>query len=346
VERVLVAGDTKGSVLFDGGRQIDLRVVPAKSFGAALCYFTGSKDHNVKLREIAKKNGMKINEYGIFRGDEWIAGKTEKDMYAALDLPWIHPEMRENRGEIELARNGELPDLLKEKDIRGDLHVHTNWSNGADDVITMAQAARDRKLKYIAITDHSEAAAYANGMSYERWKEQRAAVEEARKAAEGITILHGIEVDIISGGEIDFPARAMDEPDWVVAAIHTGFRDNVTERVVKAMENPHVDAIAHPTGRLIGRREGYEGYDLDAVIEKAVETGTALELNASPERLDLSAEHARRAAGKGARIVISSGAHDADSLADLDLGVRVARRGWLTKKNILNAGPVSKIRKR
>ncbi len=346
VEHVLAAGDTKGSVLFDGGRQVDLRVVPLKSLGAALCYFTGSKDHNVKLREIAKKRGLKVNEYGVFRGDEWIAGKAEKDVYAALDLPWIHPEMRENRGEIELARDGKLPDAVMERDIRGDLHVHTNWSNGTGDVVAMTRAARDRKLKYLAITDHSEAATYANGMSYERWKEQRAAVEAARKAVPGITILHGVEVDITADGDIDFPAEARGEPDWVVAGIHSGFRDNVTERVLKAMADPQVDAIAHPTGRLIGRREEYEGYDLDAVIEKAAETGTALELNASPERLDLSAEHARRAVGRGVRVVINSGAHDADALADLDLGVRVARRGWLTKNDIVNAGPVSRIRNR
>jgi DNA polymerase (family 10) len=345
VERVLAAGDTKGSVLFTGGRQVDLRVVPAKSFGAALCYFTGSKDHNVKLREIAKKKGLKVNEYGVFRGETSIAGKTEREVYEALDLPWIPPEMRENRGEIEAAREGRLPDVVKEKDIRGDLHVHTNWSNGSADIAAMAHVARERGYKYVAVTDHSEAATYANGLSYERWKEQAKAIAAARESVDGITILHGTEADITEDGGIDLPAEAHERPDWIVAGIHSGFRKKATERVLRAMENPHVDAIAHPTGRLIGRRAEYEAYDLDAVIDKAAETGTALELNASPDRLDLSAEHARRAAGKGVRVVINSGAHDPAALGDVDLGVRVARRGWLTKKDVLNAGPVSRIRK-
>ena len=345
VERVLAAGDTKGSVLFEGGRQVDLRVVPLKSLGAALCYFTGSKEHNVKLREIAKKKGLKVNEYGVFRGETSVAGKIEKDVYAALDLPWIPPEMRENRGEIEAARDGSLPDVLKPKDIRGDLHLHTTWSDGTADVTAMAQAARARGYKYIAVTDHSVSATYANGLSYERWREQAEEIEKARKKVEGITVLHGMEVDITAHGGVDLPPEAQDKLDWIIAGIHSGFRDNVTDRVLKVMDNPHVDAIAHPTGRLIGRRPEYEGYDLEAVMDKAATTGTALELNASPERLDLSAEHARRAAEKGVRLVVNSDAHRSEALAEMELGVKVARRGWLTKKNVVNAGPVSRIRK-
>jgi DNA polymerase (family 10) len=344
VERVLASGDTKGSVLFEGGRQVDLRVVPPESFGAALCYFTGSKEHNVHLREIAKKQGLKVNEYGVFRGETRVAGKTEEDVYAALGLPWIPAELREDRGEIDAAREGRLPAVIAEKDVRGDLHMHTTWSDGRDSVLEMVRAAKAMGYAYVAVTDHSASAVYANGLTYARWKEQKAEIEAARAAVPGIHVLHGMEVDITADGAIDLPIEAHARLDWIVASVHAGFRNRVTERVLKAMENPHVDAIGHPTGRLIGKRTGYEGYDLEAVIEKAAATGTALELNASPERLDLSAESARLAAERGAPIVINTDAHSTATLEHMALGVRTARRAWLTKDQVVNARPVSRIR--
>ncbi len=346
VERVLASGDTKGSVLFEGGRQVDLRVVPPESFGAALCYFTGSKEHNVRLREMARKKGLKVNEYGVFRGETRLAGKTEEEVYAALGLPWIPPEMREDRGEIDAAQEGRLPQVLSLKELRGDLHAHTTWSDGRASVLEMVREARARGYAYVAITDHSASATYANGLTYARWKEQKVKIEEARAAVPGIRVLHGMEVDITADGGIDLPVEAHARLDWIVASVHSGFRNRVTERVLQAMENPHVDAIGHPTGRLIGRRTGYEGYDLAAVIEKAAATGTALELNASPERLDLCAESARLAAEKGAMIVVSTDAHSTAMLAHMELGVKTARRGWLTREQVVNTRPVSRIRKK
>ncbi len=345
VERVLAGGETKGSVLFEGGRQVDLRVVPPASLGAALCYFTGSKEHNVRLREIAKKRGLKVNEYGVFRGDTVLAGKTEEEVYAALELPWIPPEMREDRGEIEAAREGRLPAVLERREVRGDLHVHTLWSDGKASVLDMVRAAKARGHAYVAITDHSASATYANGLTYKRWKEQAAEIEAARKAEPGIKVLHGMEVDITADGGIDLPIEAQSRLDWIVASVHSGFRSRVTERVLAAMENPWVDAIGHPTGRLIGRRVGYEGYDLDAVMAGAAGTGTCLELNGSPERLDLSPENARLAAERGVMITLNTDAHTVESLDNMEIAVRAARRAWLTKAQVVNAGGVTRIRK-
>ncbi len=346
VERVLAAGDTKGSVLFESGRQVDLRVVAPDSFGAALCYFTGSKEHNVRLRELAKKRGLKVNEYGVFRGEKRLAARTEEEVYAALDLAWIPPEMREDRGEIDAAREGRLPEVVEMKDVRADLHVHTTWSDGKASVLEMVQAAAARGLKAVAVTDHSAAATYAHGLTYARWKEQKQEIEAARKAVPGIRVLHGMEVDITADGGIDLPIEAQGKLDWIIASVHSGFRNRVTERVLAAMENPYVDAVAHPTGRLIGKRVGYEGYDLVAVMDKAAETGTCLELNAAPERLDLSAENARRAAEKGVTITLNTDSHTVAMFENLEWGVKTARRAWLTKAQILNTRPPTRIKRK
>lgn len=346
VERVLAAGETKGSVLVDGGRQVDLRVVPADSLGAALCYFTGSKEHNVRLREIAKKRGLKINEYGVFRGEERIAGKTEKEVYAALDLPWIPPEMRENRGEIEAARNGTLPEALRFRQLRGDLHVHTSWSNGRDPVQDIVRAAAERGHHYLALTDHAASALHARGLTPERWEARAAEIERARREIPGVRVLHGLEVDIDQDGGIDLFPEAAARAEWIVAGVHAGFRNEVTARMLRAMDRPEVDAIVHPTGRLVDRRAGYEGFDLDAVLEKAARTGVCLELNADPDRLDLSAEEARRAAARGVRVLVSSGAHGASDLDRLELGAGLARRGWLTRGDVVNTGPLRSLRRK
>jgi DNA polymerase (family X) len=330
VERVLAAGDTRGSVLI-AGRQVDLRVVPPASFGAALCYFTGSKDHNVRLREIAKKQGLKINEYGVFREDVCLGGLTEADVYAAIELPWIPPEIREDRGEIEAAREGKLPDLVERTDVRGDFHLHTSWGDGREDVTAMVKKAADLGHRVVAIVDHALSNVYPKGLTPEEWRKQKRAVGAARRAVPGVTVLHGLEVDIELDGAIVWPADALAEIEWIAAGIHAGFEDRVTERTLAAMENPHVDCIVHPTGRIVLRREGYTGLELDRVFEKAKATGTALEMNASPERLDLPAEAARRAAEKGVRLLFGTDARSPEEMENIDVGVRTARRGWISR---------------
>jgi len=347
VERVLAAGDTKASILVEGMRQIDLRVVDPSSMGAALCYFTGSKEHNVRLREIARKRGLLLNEYGVYRKESRVAGKTEEDVYAALDLPWIPPEMREDRGEIDAAREGRLPEVLRPRDMKGDLHVHSASAGGSDTIEHLARAAADRGLHYLAITDHSEGAPSA-GLDPAAWRKQGKEIAGLRRRfGKGARpyLLHGIEVEIGLDGKIATPEEILREADWVVAGIHLGPGENVTSRLLAAMEHPHVDALAHPTGRLLGRRETPAGLDLDAILTRARETGTALEVNGNPDRLDLPAETARRAAEAGVPLVVVSDAHDVSSLADLDLGVRLARRAWLTRDQVLNAGPRSRLRK-
>jgi DNA polymerase (family 10) len=339
VERVLAAGDTRGSVHI-GGRQVDLRVVPPESFGAALCYFTGSKDHNVRLREIAKKRGLKINEYGVFRDDVNLGGLTEEDVYATIDLPWIPPEIREDRGEIEAAREGRVPDLVRREDVVGDFHVHTSSGDGGADVMAMTQKAAELGYRVIAITDHASSNVYPKGLTVEGWRAQRKEIEAARKDVPTVQVLHGMEVDIGLDGTIDLPAEIRDEVEWVAAGIHAGFEDRVTERILVAMENPDVDVIAHPTGRIVHKREGYAGLELERLFEKAKATNTALELNASPDRLDLPAEVARRAVGHGVRLVFGSDARSPDEMENMEVGIRTARRGWITRAEGRTKWPV------
>ncbi|HYV51275.1 MAG TPA: DNA polymerase/3'-5' exonuclease PolX [Dongiaceae bacterium] len=339
VERVLAAGDTRGSVHI-GGRQVDLRVVPPESFGAALCYFTGSKDHNVRLREIAKKRGLKINEYGVFRDDVNLGGLTEEDVYATIDLPWIPPEIREDRGEIEAAREGRVPDLVRREDVVGDFHVHTSSGDGGADVMAMTQKAAELGYRVIAITDHASSNVYPKGLTVEGWRAQRKEIEAARKDLPTVQVLHGMEVDIGLDGTIDLPAEIRDEVEWVAAGIHAGFEDRVTERILVAMENPDVDLIVHPTGRIVHKREGYAGLELERLFEKAKATNTALELNASPDRLDLPAEVARRAVDHGVRLVFGSDARSPDEMENMEVGIRTARRGWITRAEGRTKWPV------
>jgi len=345
VKQVLAAGETKGSVLVEGDVQVDLRVVPPSSYGAALQYFTGSKAHNVKLREMARSKGLKVNEYGVFRGEKKIAGKSEAEVYKTLDLPLIPPELREDRGEIEKALQGELPSLVDYQDIRGDLHVHTEWSDGHSTIEEMARAARERGYEYLGIAEHTPTAAYAGGVSeaelVKEWKE----IAEVQKAMKGFRILRSAEVDIKADGSLDYSDAILKELDFVVASIHSGFKQKVTERILRAMANPYVDAIGHPTGRLISRREGYE-IDLEVVLKAAAETGTALEINAYYDRLDLSDLHAKRAKEAGAQITINTDAHHADQLWMMELGIGTARRGWLSKGDVLNCLPPEKLRKK
>jgi len=337
--RVLAEGETKGSVTVRAGeteRQVDLRVVDASEYGAALLYFTGSKAHNIKLRGLAKERGLKISEYGVFRGTKRLASREEEDCYRVLGMPWIPPEMREDRGEVESALDGRLPRLVEAGDIRGDLHVHTRASDGSLSLGEVVDLARKMGYSYVAICDHSQAAKYARGLAADRLAAEMEEIEALNRTLKGFRVLKGSEVDILSDGSLDFPDELLGRLDFVVAAVHSGFKKNVTERMLKALENPHVRTIAHPSGRLISGREGYD-VDLDKVIDGAARLGKALELNSYYDRLDLDELHLKKAKEKGVKITMGTDTHFADGLAMMRFGLGIARRAWLGKGDVLNS---------
>jgi DNA polymerase (family 10) len=341
VREVLASGDTKGSIVVEGGTQIDLRVVEEESYGAALQYFTGSKPHNIHLRSIARSKDIKINEYGIFRNDKRIGGREEFEVYALLDMIWIPPELREDRGEIEAAQRGELPNLLEKSDIKGDLHVHSNWSDGSCDLDEIARWGKSMGYHYIAICDHTKSLKIARGLAEDRLLRQMDEIDRINERLDGFRLLKGTEVDILSDGTLDLSDEVLNRLDIVIAAIHTGFkqpREKITRRILLAMQNPHVNIIAHPTGRLIGSREPYD-VDLDSVIEMAAQTHTGLEINAYHERLDLNDINCMRAKANGVKISIGTDAHHPEQMWMMSLGVAVARRGWLEKDDVLNCLP-------
>lgn len=338
VESVLARGDTKMSVRLAEGVQVDLRVVPEKSFGAALQYFTGSKDHNVILRGMAKDRGLKINEYGLYRGDELICGSQEEEIYAALDLPWIPPELREARKEFDWARANELPRLIELEDLQGDLHMHTTATDGNASLEEMAAAAQARGLRYIAITDHSKRVSMANGLNEKRLLEQWQAIDELNAKKPGIIILKGVEVDILEKGGLDILDEVLAQADWVMASVHYGQNQSkaqITGRILEAIENPNVSAISHPTGRLINRREAYE-VDLPEVFAAARQHGKLMELNANPMRLDLDDVACATAKSYGIPIVISTDAHAVNDLNKMRYGILQARRAGLTREDVAN----------
>ncbi len=348
VSKVLAEGETKGSVLVatdKGERQVDLRIVDESQFGAALQYFTGSKAHNIKLRAMAREKGLKISEYGVFKGKKKIAGFTEEEVYKALGLPLIPPELREDRGEIELALEGNLPKVVEMTDIKGDLHVHSKYSDGNLTLKELAELARGMGYKYIAICDHSQSARYAGGLSASRLQEQAKEIERLNLGLKNLRILKGIEVDILFDGKLDFPDDVLKKLDIVIAAIHSGFKRNVTERMIKAMDNPWVSIIAHPSGRLISRREGYD-VDLEKVLLAAKEKGKALELNAYYDRLDLNEFYLKKAKESNVKIGIGTDTHSAKGLQMMRFGVGIARRAWLEKKDILNCLSYEKLKKK
>jgi DNA polymerase (family 10) len=347
VEQVLLRGPTKMSVRLRAGIQVDLRIVPIESFGAALQYFTGSKEHNVHLRGMARRLGLKLSEYGVFRDAEQVAGRTEEDVYAAIGLPWIPPELRENRREFDWAAAGELPELIRLQDIRGDLHMHSAWSDGLEPIEQMAEAAKERGLKYIAITDHSKRVSMAGGLNAGALRRQWAEIDRLNKQRLGIRILKGVEVDILERGGLDLSDDVLAQADWVVASIHFGQNQSqaqITRRVVDALANPYVSAIAHPTGRLINQRKAYP-IDLDAVLEAARKHGKFLELNAHPKRLDLDDVACAAAKERSVPIVISTDAHNINGLAAMMYGVVQARRGGLTKEDVANTRPWSEVKR-
>jgi len=341
VVEVLGRGDTKSSVRLGSGLQVDLRLVPAESFGAALLYFTGSKQHNIELRKLALEKHLTLNEYGLMRGDRITAGRTEEEIYRALGLPWIPPELREASGEIALAMEGKLPRLIELEDLHADLHMHTDRTDGRDSLETMVRAARDRGYRYCAITDHSQALAMARGFDLARVRESVAEIEAVRRQVPGIRILHGLEVDILADGALDLEDEGLALLDWVIVALHSRLgqpREEMTERVLRSLAHPAVCAMAHPTARMIGTREPV-AVDLERVFERAAELGVAMEINAHPNRTDLSDMNARLALAKGVSFVIDTDAHSARELDHMRYGVFAARRAGLTRDDVLNTRP-------
>ncbi len=347
IKTVISKGQTRSTVILSSDIQVDLRAVEEESYGSALHYFTGSKAHNIAIRSIALKAGLKINEYGVFEGEKRIAGRSEDEIFSAVGLPFIEPELRENRGEIEAAMEGRLPRLITLEDIKGDLHCHTKWSDGKHTVSEMAEAARSLGYSYIAITDHSRRLAMIKGLDDEKLLEQAREIKEVRARFPDIHILHGIEVDILEDGSLDLSDEALSRLDIVVAAIHSKFKlskEKQTERLLRAIDNPRVNIIAHPTGRLIGERDGYD-LDMERVMEHAKARGCILELNAQPSRLDLNDVHLKLAKEMGIKVSIATDSHNKDNLLFMRFGINQARRGWLERQDVVNCLPVEGLKK-
>ncbi len=354
VERVVAAGTTRGTVILQSGLQVDLRILPRRCYGSALHYFTGSKAHNVAVRTLGVERGLRISEYGIFRvpkgkkaeevgveEGERIGGAKEEDVFHAVNMDWVPPELREHRGEIQAAQTHKLPNLIALEDIRGDLHMHSKWTDGNSTIIEMARACKERGYQYCAITDHSKAVRVAGGLSAEDFKKQREEIAEAREKVRGITLFTGCEVDILPDGSLDLPDDLLERLDVVVAAVHSKMdmpQSEMTKRVLKALANPAVTILAHPTGRLINQREPF-AIDLEEIFHAAKENDIAVELNAQPDRLDLNDVHLLRAREIGVKIVINTDAHSAEQLHFIKYGIDQARRGWLEKRHVLNTMP-------
>jgi len=347
VKKVISKGTTRSTIVLRSGLHVDLRVLPQVSYGAALHYFTGSKAHNIAVRTLGVKKDFKINEYGVFKGDERIAGKTEKEVYNQVDLPYIEPELRENRGEVEAAQKGDLPHLIGVEDLRGDLHTHTKATDGHATLEEMAKAAKEHGYDYLAITDHSKKVTMAHGLNVRRLAEQIEAIDRLNGKFNDILLLKGIEVDILKDGTLDLPDDILKELDVVVCSLHYYrrlSREKMTERVLRAMDNPYFNILAHPTGRLINERDPYE-IDLEKIMEGAKERGCFLEINAYPDRLDLTDSHSRMAKEMGLKLAISTDAH---SIADLDFiryGIDQARRGWLEPDDVINTRSLKQLQK-
>lgn len=345
VQEVLAEGPTKASVRLHCGLQVDLRVLAEVSYGAGLHYFTGSKAHNIAVRRLAQQRGLKLNEYGLFRDERRVGGGTEEEVFRAVGLPWIPPELREDRGEIEAAQAGRLPDLVELDDLHGDLQAHTTDSDGRDTLEVMAEAAAALGHEYLAITDHTRAVRIAGGLDRAGFRRQMRRIDELNRTLRGVTLLRGAEVDILPDGSLDLDDATLAALDLVVVAIHSKLdlpETEQTRRVLRALQHPSVDVLAHPTGRLLGRRQGAK-LDLEQVIRAAVDHGVLLEINAQPDRLDLDDVAARAAIGHGATLVISTDAHAPAELRFLRWGVDQARRGWVEAKHVANTRPLAKL---
>ena len=346
LRELLASGPAKASGVLRNGLQVDVRTVPPESYGAALLYFTGSKDHNIHLRRIAQERHWKLSEYGLFREDERLAGETEEGVYRALGLPWIAPELREDRGEVDAALNGTLPVLIERSDLHGDLHVHTDASDGQDSLEIMVAAARARKLSYIAITDHTKHLGIVHGLDAERLARQCEAIDALNSRLRDFVVLKGAEVDILEDGRLALSDGELARLDLAVIAVHSHFdlpRARQTRRILRALERPHVAILAHPTGRLLGEREPY-ALDFERVLAAVRDRGCCLEVNGQPSRLDLDDPHLKAARDRGVMLSIASDAHSADQLVNLDAGVRQARRGWARKEDVINTRPLAAVR--
>jgi DNA polymerase (family 10) len=347
VIQVLEKGKTKTSVKFKIGLNADVRVLPEESFGAALQYFTGNKPHNIELRRIAQKKGWKLSEYGIFRKDKQIAGRTEEEVYEKLGLKWIPPEMRENTGEIEAAKKGELPNLIGYEDLKGDLQVHTNWTDGQNSIEEMAEQAKKSGLEYVVVSDHTKYLAMTGGLDEKGLLEQRKEIDQVNQKLAGFTVLQGAEVNILKDGELDVPDTALKSLEVVSVAVHSHFnmaKEEMTKRVMKAVENPNVDIFLHPTTREIRKREPIQ-LDLEAVMDAAKDCGTILDIDSYPDRLDLKDEHIKKAIQRGAKLGISSDSHSTVHFHYLELGIAQARRGWATAKDVVNTRKLDDFKK-
>ena len=338
VRRVSMKGDTRSSVVLRSGVQIDLRLLEAESYGSAMQYFTGSREHNIAVRRVAQEQGLKVSEYGIFRGEERVAGASEEDMYTTLGLAWVPPELRENRGEVEAAQENTLPELVTKNDMRGDLHSHTSATDGSFTLAEMAQAARDRGYEYLAVTDHSKSLTVAHGLDEDRLARQIDEIAQLNDGFDGFRLLASIEVDILEDGGLDLADDILSRLDLVVCSIHSGLNrseEKQTERIIRAMDNPHCSIIGHPTGRLLGSRQPYP-VNMKRLLEAAAERGVFFEINAQPERLDLRDEDVHAAKELGIKLAIATDAHSPANLAYMRYGVDQARRGWLTASDVLN----------
>jgi DNA polymerase (family X) len=349
VAQILAKGPTKSSVLLNDNLQVDLRVVEEKSYGAALQYFTGSKDHNVTLRGLAIRKGFKLNEYGLFDKNtgKYIAGKTEEDIYKNIGFPYIDPELRENRGELEAAKKKKLPHLVGYDEINGDFHIHSSWSDGNDSIETIASVAQQHQYSFIGITDHSQSLKIANGLSEDRIQKKLEEINTINKKYPDLRILCGTECDIKTDGTLDYSNKILKQFDFVYIAIHTAFKmdkETMTKRIIKGMDNEHADFLAHPTGRLIGKREAYE-VDIEQIIDTAKETDTRLEINSFPDRLDLDDAHVKLAKEHGVSFVLGTDSHSINHLDFMRFGIATARRGWLEKEEILNTYSLKDIEK-
>lgn len=351
VEKIWGRGKTKSSVRMRGGFDMDARVVPRESYGAALQYFTGSKAHNIALRKIAIDRGLKLSEYGLFEGSRSLGAETEEEIYRRLGLQWIPPEMREDRGEIGLAQAGRIPRLVAREDIRGDLHVHSDWDGGANSIEEIAESAMKLGYRYVGIADHTRYLKIERGLDERRIRERNAAIDgingTLKKSGRRFTVLKGCEANIMNDGSIDLDDEVLAKLDFVIAGIHSHFkmtRAQMTERIIRAMRNPHIDILSHPTGRILQRRDEYE-IDFEAVLRAARETGTVLEVNSYPERLDLNDRNILRAKQAGVRVVINTDAHQVGQMEAMRFGVAQARRGWAEKKDVINTGTVEELRR-
>lgn len=348
VAQVLARGDTKQRVRLKSGLELDLRVVPEESYGAAMQYFTGSKEHNIVIRRRAQERGLKVNEYGVFQGETSIAGRTEEDVYAAVGLPWIPPELRENRGEIERAEKGQLPQLIEVTDIQGDLHMHTTATDGTASISEMILAAKARGLKYIAITDHSKRVTMANGLDADRLRQHWKEIDKVRSKITGIEVLRGIECDILEDGTLDLDDEVLAEADWVIAVLHYGLKqpqEQIDLRLLNAIRNPHVSIIGHPSARIINKRPPV-AWSFETILKAAADYGVMMEINAAYQRLDLDDVQAAAARDRGIPIVISTDAHSTGGLDTMEYGVYQARRAGLTRSDVANTLPIAEFRKK